>query len=136
MFQCLQTNTEILEFTQYKKSNMTSSIIYADLESLIKRTENYSPENQVNIHHAGIRCLLYEHLMLQKIILYEKICQYLREDARKIINFEKKKMISLRKEQQDSHEKQKSATFVEIFFNINALIIKSMTSLTTILIIY
>ena len=61
--------------------------------------------------------------------MYEKICQYVREHAIKIINFEKNKMILLRKEQQDSYEKQKSATFVEIFFNINAVIIKSITKL-------
>ena len=67
--------------------------------------------------------------------MYEKICQYVREYAIKIINFEKNKMILLRKEQQDSYEKQKSATFVEIFLNINAVIIKSITKLNTIIIL-
>ena len=67
--------------------------------------------------------------------MYEKICQYVREHAIKIINFEKNKMILLRKEQQDLYEKQKSATFVEIFFNINAVIIKSITKLNTIIIL-
>ena len=67
--------------------------------------------------------------------MYEKICQYVREHAIKITNFEKNKMILLRKEQQDSYEKQKSATFVEIFLNINAVIIKSITKLNTIIIL-
>ena len=39
-------DTKILEFNQYWKSDRTSSIIYADLESLIKRTDgcNYNSE--------------------------------------------------------------------------------------------
>ena len=44
----------------------------------------------------------------------KKHCEYLREQAMKIINFEKKKMISLTNEQQESREKTKIAKLVTI----------------------
>ena len=38
--------TKILKFNQYQKSEKTSSTIYADLESLIERTDGYKNNSE------------------------------------------------------------------------------------------
>ena len=64
-------DTKILEFNPYQKSDKAPSIIYADLESLIKRMdgcknnfEETSTTKVGNIFPLGIQCLQYGHLMV------------------------------------------------------------------------
>ena len=67
----INEDAKILEFNQYRKSNKTASIIYANLESLIEEVdglkiilENHPQENYVNILSGGIQRLQYGHLMV------------------------------------------------------------------------
>ena len=53
----------------------------------------------------------------------KKFCESLREHTKKIINFDKKKMIPLTNERQESYEKAKSATVPNKSSKINTIII-------------
>ena len=64
-------DTNILEFNQYQISDKTSSIIYADLQSLIKKIngfliilKKYPPQKKANIFPADIQYLQCGHLMV------------------------------------------------------------------------
>ena len=46
-------------------------------------------------------------MIYTEIKLYEKVCEFLREHTVKIINFKKKKIKLLTKEQEESHENAK-----------------------------
>ena len=53
----LSEDTKILKFNQYQKYHITLSIIYADLESLIKKVDVYKdnhPQQKVNIFSVDI----------------------------------------------------------------------------------
>ena len=53
----LSEDTKILMFNQYQKYHITLSIIYADLESLIKKVDVYKdnhPQQKVNIFSVDI----------------------------------------------------------------------------------
>ena len=65
----------------------------------------------------------------------KKFWESLRERALKIINFEKKKMIQLQKNNRNRMKKQKSVTFPKKSSNISILIIKIIVKLNTIVII-
>ena len=104
--------TKILEFNKYLKSDNMPYIVYAHPESLIKRIAgcNNNPEKS---HTTKIG----EHILCGYVMLWafdgienkhgqyrgegctKKIFESLREFIMKIINFEKKKMIPLTKEQ-------------------------------------
>ena len=62
-------DTKLLEFNQYHKSNKAPFIIYADLESLIKKwmrvkiiQKNHLQQKQVNIFYQVFQRLQYLHL--------------------------------------------------------------------------
>ena len=65
----------------------------------------------------------------------KKFWESLRERALKIINFEKKKMIQLQKNNRNRMKTQKSVTFPKKSSNISILIIKIIVKLNTIVII-
>ena len=111
-------DTKILEFNQYKKSDKAPFIIYADLECLVEKIDGCknNPEN-------SFRTKVSEHIpsgfsmstissfksIENKYDVYrgkdcmKKFCESLREHAMDIVNFKKKKMKLLTKEQQDSY---------------------------------
>ena len=113
-------DTKILESKQYRKSDKTPSIVYADLESLIKRTDGckYNSENsstnKVGEHMPFLRSISTiwtfdaienNYNKYRNEDSMKKFCEFLREHAMKIINFEKKKIKRLTNEQQEWHEK-------------------------------
>ena len=101
------------------KSDKVPYIIHAHIESLIKKTDgcaNY-PENSLTIkigEHISCGYLMstiwaFDHRE-NKHTLYcrkEKFCESLREHAINIIDFEKKKMLPLTKEELKSHQDAK-----------------------------
>ena len=112
----------ILEFNQYMKSDQITYIIYADMESLIKKIdgrvnnpENYSTKKIGehipcgysmspiwafnNIENKNNLCRGEYHM--------KKFCESLREHAKNIIDFEKKEMLPLTKEELKSHQDAK-----------------------------
>ena len=110
---------KILEFNQYMKSDKVPYIIYAHIESLIKKIDecaNY-PENSLTTkvgEHIFCGYLMstiwaFDHRE-NKHTLYrrkEKFCESLREHAINIIDFEKKKMLPLTKGELKSHQDAK-----------------------------
>ena len=87
-------------------------IIYADLESLIKKTDgcatlhkNLQQQNQVNVFLADIQCQKFGHLITQKTSILHIVgkieikifCSSLRERTTNMLNFEKKNMLPLTK---------------------------------------
>ena len=54
----------LLEFNQYMNSDQITCIIYADIESLIKKIDGCAKNG--NIFLADIQCQLYGLLILQK----------------------------------------------------------------------
>ena len=99
-------SSKTLEFNQYKKSNRATFIIYANLQSLIKKTDGCknNPENS-STRKVGERISL--DFSMPTILSFKSIenkhdvykgkdcmkqfCESLREQAMKIINFKKKK---------------------------------------------
>ena len=116
-------DTKILEFNQYQKSDKAPFIIYADLECLIEKIDGCknNPENssttKVSKHIpsgfsmstiSSFRSIENKHDVYRGKDCMKKFCESLREDAMKIINFKKKKMKLLTKEQQESYENAKT----------------------------
>ena len=115
-------DTKILEFNKHRKSDKTPSIIYADFESLIKRVDgcknNFEKSSTTEIG-KHIPCE-YSMSMMQTFDGIENkhdvyrgedclrdFFESLRQHIMKIINFEKKKIVPLTKEQKESCEKTK-----------------------------
>ena len=109
-------DTKILEFNQYQKSDKASFIIYADLEFIIEKIDGCKniPENsyasKVREHIpssfsmstiSSFRSIENEHDMYRGKGRMKKFCELLREHAIKAINFKKKKIKLLAKEQQE-----------------------------------
>ena len=118
----LSENTKILEYNQYQKSGKPSFIIYAELECIIERTDRCknNPENSSttkaskHIPSLFLMSTIWSfHGIENKDDAYrgkdcvERFCEFLREHVMKIINFKKKKMKLLTKEQQESYENAK-----------------------------
>ena len=92
----------VLEINQYMKSDKMPCIIYADIESLIKKIDGWA-----NIPQNPSTTKLDEHIpcgysistiwaLTSKIVWQDcvkKFCTFLREHATNVINFEKKKML-------------------------------------------
>ena len=72
---------------------------------------------------------------IQRWRFQKKFCESLREDAVKVVNFEKKKMITLTNEQEESHEKAKICYIYQKSFNVITLTTKIIVKLKTIVII-
>ena len=115
-------DTKILEFNQYQKSDKAPFVIYADLECLIEKIDGCknNPENssttKVSEHIpsgfsmstiSSFRSIENKHDVYRGKDCMKKFCEFLREHAMKIINFKKKKMKLLTKEQQESYENAK-----------------------------
>ena len=67
--------------------------------------------------------------------VYKKLCRSFRKHAMKIINFKKKKMKLLTKEQQQSYQMRKSVIFVKKNLNINMWKMKNIVKIEIIVII-
>ena len=94
----------ILEFNENMKSDKMSYIIYAEIESLVKKIdvctnnpENLSTKKQVSIFFVDIQFPQFGYF-----------CNSLREHAANILNFEKKKMLLLTKEELTLHQDAKN----------------------------
>ena len=107
-------DTKILEFNQNQKFDKAPSIIYPDFKSLIKKLggcknnlEKLST-TKVDKHTPSGLSISTKWTFDGIQNKHEKSCESIREHAMKIINFEKKKMIALKEEQQESYEKARA----------------------------
>ena len=97
-------DTEILEFSQYQKSDKAPFIVYGDLECIIEKTDRFknNPENssvtKISEHIPQVFSM--SAILLFKSIEnkheYEKVsmkkfCKSLRKHAMNMIKFKKKK---------------------------------------------
>ena len=115
-------DNKILKYNHGEKSMKLRYIIYADLESLLTKMytcydhPNESPTNKINVY-TPFGCSLFTHCLFDdtrdNLQYYmgqdcmKSFCKNLKEYAAKIINYEKRKMISLTDEENKSHNKQK-----------------------------
>ena len=115
-------DTKILEFDQYQKSGKAQIIIYADLECRIEKIDGcknnlenssttkvseYIPSGFSVSTISSFRSTENKHDVYTGKDSMKKLCEFLRERAMIIINFKKKKMELLTKEQQESYENAK-----------------------------
>ena len=113
---------KILKYNQGEKSVTVPFIIYADLESLLERMNTYhnNPEKSSTTKinkHTPSGYSLFTHCSFDttknKLDYYrgkngmKNFCLNLTEHATKIINYEKKEMIPLTKEEKRMHRRQK-----------------------------
>ena len=117
-----EENNKTLKYNQEEKSMKVLFIIYADLESLLEKmnTCNNNPEKslttKINKHtpsdYSLFTCCSFDTTK-NKLDYYrgknclKNFCLDLREHATKIINYEKKEMIPLTKEEKKMHRRQK-----------------------------
>ena len=114
--------TKILEFNQYQKSDKAPFIIYASLECILEnidRCQNNSKDlstTKVGKHipsgfsmstTSSFKSIENKHNVYRFKYCMKKFCESVREHEMKIINFKKKKMEFLTKEQQKSYENAK-----------------------------
>ena len=112
----------ILQFNQYMKSDKISYIIYADTESLIKKQIDVQIIQKIlqqqklesiflvdifNVNYMAFDNIYKKHTLYRGEDCIKKICESLREHAKKIIDFEKKKMLPLTKEELKSYQDTK-----------------------------
>ena len=113
---------KILEFNQYMKSDKMSYIIYTDMEYLIKKIVGRvnNPENSLTTNigehipcgYSMSTILAFDNIE-NKLTLcrgedcMKKFCTSLREHAKNIIDFEKKTMLPLKKEELKSYQDAK-----------------------------
>ena len=135
-----------LKFNQYTKLDKMLYIIYADLEYLIKKIDECpnDPENSSTTkigEHIPCGYLMstiwgFDHIEDVHTLHHgkdcmKKFCSSLREHAKNIIDFEKKKMIPLTKKQLKSHEDAKVCYIFFIFEkNFSKKLSKSYRSLS------
>ena len=115
-------DTKILEFNQYQKPDKGPFIIYADLECIIpkidgcKNNPENSPTTKVTEHIpsgfslsaiSSFRSIENKHDVYRGKDYMKEFYEFLSKHAMKIINFKKKKMKLLTKEQQESYENAK-----------------------------
>ena len=113
-----EEDNKILKYNHGEKSTEVPFIIYADLESLLEKmnTCHNNPEKSSttkNNKHTPSGYSLFTHCLFDttenKFDYYrgkncmKKFCPDLREHATKIINYEKKEMIPLTKEDKRAH---------------------------------
>ena len=115
-------DTKILEFNQCQKSDKAPFIIYADLECIIEKIDGFknnpqsSSATKVYEHIpsglsmstiSSFRSIENKHDVYRCKDCMKKFCGFLRDNLMKRINYEKKKMMLLTKEQQESYENLK-----------------------------
>ena len=121
-------DNKILKYNHGEKSMKAPFIIYASLESLLeKRNTCYdnpekSSSTKVN-KHTPSGYSLFTHcsfdITKNKLDYYrgedcmKNFCLKLRERATKIINYEKKEVIPLTKDEEKNHNKQKFVIYAE-----------------------
>ena len=143
-------HTKVLEVSQYQKSDKVPFIIYADFESLIEKIdgcknnlENSSSTTKVSDYIPSgfsMSAISSFKSIENKYDVYwgkdcvRKFCESLREHAMTTINFKKKKIKLLTKEQQESYKMQKSVIFVKKNLEINMWKIKNIHKLEIIVI--
>ena len=103
-----------LEFNQYMKSDKMPYIIYADIESLLRKIDGLAnnPEKssttKIGEHIpcgysmstiSGFDHKEYKHTLYRGKDCVKKFCTSLKEYAKNIIDFEKKKVLPLTKEE-------------------------------------
>ena len=118
----LSEKDNILEFNELMKSDKMSYIICADIESLIRKIDGCAnnPEKSSttkidkHIHCRyskstiwGFDYLEDKHMLYRGKDCMKKFCTSLREHAKNIIDFEKRKMLPLTKEELRSHQDRK-----------------------------
>ena len=123
-------DTILLEFNQYQKSDKAPFIIYADLECIIERTDECknNPENPSTTKvskHIPSGCSMSAASSFRSIEntydLYrgkdwmKSLCEFLREQAIKIINFKNKKIRLSTKGQQESYKNAKICCILFFF---------------------
>ena len=116
-----EKDNKILKYNQGEKSIKVPFIIYADLESLLEKmhTCHNNPEKSSTTKinkHTPSGYLLFTHCSFDttknKLDYYtikdcmKSFCLDLRKHATKMINYGKKEMIPLTKEEKDRHHKQ------------------------------
>ena len=124
-------DNKIIKYNQGEKSIRSPFIIYADLECLLEKIStcynNFEESSTTDINkHTPSGYSLLTHCSFDKtknkLDYYrgdncmEKFCKDLRQNATKIIYYEKKKMIPLTKKEEKYHNKQK---FCYIFKKFN-----------------
>ena len=125
-------DNKIIKYNQGEKSIKSPFIIYADLECLLEKIStcynNLEESSATEINkHTPSGYSLFTHCSFDKtknkLDYYrgedcmKKFCKDLREHATKIINYEKKKMISLAKKEKENHNKQKVCYICKKEFN-------------------
>ena len=118
----LSEKDKILEFNQYLKSDKMQYIIYADIESLIKKNKKIercanNPENSsttkieehISCRYSMSTIWAFDHIENKHTSYHgkdcmKKFCPSLREHTKYIIDFEKKKMLPLTEEELKSHQ--------------------------------
>ena len=118
----LSEKDNILEINQKMKSDKIPYIIYADVESLIKKIEGCAnnPENSstgkidehVSCGYPISAIWAFDHIENKHSLYSRKDCmkkfrEYLRKHAKNIMDFEKKNMLPLTKEELKSHQDAK-----------------------------
>ena len=127
-------DNKIIKYNQGEKSIKLPFIIYANLECLLKKmsTSYNNPEEssitKIN-KHTPSGYSLFTHCSFDKtknkLDYYsgkdcmKKFCKNLREHTTKIINYEKKKMISLTIKEEKYHNKQKICYICKKEFKTN-----------------
>ena len=115
-------DTKILEFNQNQKSDKAPFIIYADLECIIEKIDRCknnpenSPTTKVSKHvpsgFSVSTISLFRSIENKHDVDRGKDCikffEFSRDNAIKILNFKKKKIKLLTKEQQESYENAKT----------------------------
>ena len=102
----------ILKFNQYMKSDKMQYIIYADMESVIKKIDGCAnnPENSSTTKIGelipcgysmstvwGSNNIENKHTLYRGEDCMKKFCEFLRERGKNMIDFEKKKILPLTK---------------------------------------
>ena len=115
-------DTKILEFKQYQKSDEGPFIIYADLECIIEKIDGcknnleslsttkvseYIPSISSMSTISSFRSIENKYDVYRGKDFMKTFCEFLRRHAMKIINYKKKKMKLLKKEQQESYKNAK-----------------------------
>ena len=114
---------KILKYNPGEKSLKVPFIIYADLECLLEKMDtckNNNPEESYTEKKAKhkpsgysrVTCCSFDKSKTEWNYYrgkdsMEKFCKDLRDQAMKIINYEKKEIIPLTNEEKESYEKQK-----------------------------
>ena len=114
-------NNEILIYNPGEKSLKVPFVIYADLDCLLKKIDTCqnNPEKPYTEKKAKnkpsgyslVTCCLHDKSKTECNYYrgkdcMERFCKYLRDQAMKLINYEKKKKIILTNEKKESYEKQ------------------------------